>query len=93
MLASDDAGSRDGESVVTLIPDQGECDATGSTDLAVVQGIGRTGRLVTSAALTLFLAFAAPAASPAADLKVMATGLGFGILLDATIIRSLLTTG
>ncbi|WP_053204465.1 MMPL family transporter [Jiangella muralis] len=68
-----------------------EYDATGNTDLAIVQGIGRTGRLVTSAALILFLAFAALAASPATDLKVMATGLGFGILLDATIIRSLLT--
>ncbi|HEV3047639.1 MAG TPA: MMPL family transporter, partial [Solirubrobacteraceae bacterium] len=33
-----------------------EFDATGSTDTAVVRGIGRTGRLVTSAALILFLA-------------------------------------
>jgi len=67
-----------------------EYDATGSTDGAVVQGIGRTGRLVTSAALILFLAFAALASGPATDLKVMATGLGFGILLDATVVRSLL---
>jgi RND superfamily putative drug exporter len=67
-----------------------EYDATGSTDGAVIRGIGRTGRLVTSAALILFLAFAALAASPPTDLKVLATGLGFGILLDATIIRSLL---
>jgi RND superfamily putative drug exporter len=67
-----------------------EYDATGSTDRAVIQGIGRTGRLVTSAALILFLAFAALAASPPTDIKVLATGLGFGILLDATIIRSLL---
>ena len=34
-----------------------EYDRTGSTEAAVVQGIGRTGRLVTSAALILFLAF------------------------------------
>jgi putative drug exporter of the RND superfamily len=67
-----------------------EYDATGSTDRAVILGIGRTGRLVTSAALILFLAFAALAASPPTDLKVMATGLGLGILVDATIIRSLL---
>ena len=32
-----------------------EYDRTGSTETAVVQGIGRTGRLVTSAALILFL--------------------------------------
>jgi putative drug exporter of the RND superfamily len=65
-------------------------DATGSTDRAVVQGMARTGRLVTSAALILFLAFVALAAAPITDLKVMATGLGFGILLDATIVRALL---
>src|SRR6202140_2956214 len=41
-----------------------EYDATGSTDTAVVRGIGRTGRLVTSAALILFLAFAALASGP-----------------------------
>ena len=67
-----------------------EYDAGRSTDEAVILGIGRTGRLVTSAALILFLAFAALASGPGTDLKVMATGLGFGILLDATIVRSLL---
>ncbi len=65
-------------------------DATGSTDRAVVDGMARTGRLVTSAALILFLAFVALASGPGTDLKVMATGLGLGILLDATIIRGLL---
>ncbi len=67
-----------------------EYDATGSTDQAVVRGIGRTGRLVTSAALILFLAFLALSATPETDVKVLATGLGAGILLDAMIIRSLL---
>ena len=67
-----------------------EYDATGDTDRAVIQGMGRTGRLVTSAALILFLAFAALASGPGTDLKVMATALGFGILLDATIIRAVL---
>ena len=32
-----------------------EYDATGDTRTAVIRGIGRTGRLVTSAALILFL--------------------------------------
>ena len=41
-----------------------EYDAGASTDEAVVLGIGRTGRLVTSAALILFLAFAALASGP-----------------------------
>jgi RND superfamily putative drug exporter len=65
-------------------------DAGASTDDAVILGIGRTGRLVTSAALILFLAFAALASGPGTDIKVLATGLGFGILLDATIVRSVL---
>jgi RND superfamily putative drug exporter len=67
-----------------------EYDATGSTDTAVVRGIGRTGRLVTSAAIILFLAFAALASGPQTDVKVLATGLAAGILLDATLIRALL---
>jgi putative drug exporter of the RND superfamily len=67
-----------------------EYDRTGSTHQAVVTGIGRTGRLVTSAALILFLTFVAMASSPGTDLKMFATGLGAGILLDATIIRALI---
>ncbi|HTU77779.1 MAG TPA: MMPL family transporter [Solirubrobacteraceae bacterium] len=67
-----------------------EYDATGSTDAAVVRGIGRTGRLVTSAALILFLAFVSLASGPETEVKVLATGLAAGILLDATVIRALL---
>jgi RND superfamily putative drug exporter len=67
-----------------------EYDSTGSTDVAVVRGIGRTGRLVTSAALILFLAFVSMSSGPETDVKVFATGLAAGILLDATVIRALL---
>jgi putative drug exporter of the RND superfamily len=67
-----------------------EYDKTGDTDEAVVYGLARTGRLVTSAALILFLAFAALASGPETDVKILATGLAAGILLDATVIRALL---
>jgi RND superfamily putative drug exporter len=67
-----------------------ERDRTGSTDTGIIEGIGRTGRLVTGAALILFLAFAALSTGPDTDLKVMATALGAGILLDATVVRALL---
>ncbi|MGX7681805.1 MMPL family transporter [Jatrophihabitans sp. DSM 45814] len=67
-----------------------EYDAGRTTDEAVIEGVGRTGRLVTSAALILFLAFAALASGPGTDLKTLATGLGIGILLDATVVRALL---
>jgi putative drug exporter of the RND superfamily len=67
-----------------------EYDATGSTPKAVVTGLGRTGRLVTSAALILFFAFAALASAPGTDIKVLGTALGVGILIDATLVRALL---
>ncbi len=67
-----------------------EYDATGSTSVAVVAGLGRTGRLVTSAALILFFAFAALASAPGTDIKLFATALGVGILIDATVVRALL---
>jgi len=67
-----------------------EYDATGDTSAAVVTGMGRTGRLVTSAALILFFAFAALASAPGTDIKVLGTALGVGILIDATVVRALL---
>jgi RND superfamily putative drug exporter len=67
-----------------------EYDRGGSTDAAVITGVGRTGRLITSAALILFLAFVALASGPGTDLKTFATALGFGVLVDATVVRSLL---
>jgi RND superfamily putative drug exporter len=67
-----------------------EYDRTGDTSMAVITGIGRTGRLVTSAALILFFSFSAIATSPGTDTKVLGTALGVGILIDATIVRALL---
>ena len=67
-----------------------ERDRTGSTDAGIVEGIGRTGRLVTGAALIMFFAFAALSTGPETDLKVAATAFGAGIVLDATIVRGLL---
>jgi len=67
-----------------------EYDRTGSTETAVIRGIGRTGRLVTSAALILFLAFVALASGPGSELKMTASALAIGIFLDATVIRALI---
>jgi RND superfamily putative drug exporter len=67
-----------------------EYDRGGSTSDAVIVGLGRTGRLVTSAALILFFAFAALSSAPATEIKEFATTLGVGILIDATIVRALL---
>ncbi len=67
-----------------------EYDKTGETSTAVITGLGRTGRLITSAALILFFAFAALASAPGTDIKVLGTALGVGILIDATVVRALL---
>jgi putative drug exporter of the RND superfamily len=67
-----------------------EYDRSGSTETAVIRGIGRTGRLVTSAALILFLAFIALASGPGSELKMVASALAIGIFLDATVIRALI---
>jgi putative drug exporter of the RND superfamily len=67
-----------------------EYERTGSTNEAVVRGIASTGRLVTSAALIVFLAFASMATADELDVKMLATGLGAGVLLDALVVRSLL---
>jgi RND superfamily putative drug exporter len=60
------------------------------TDEATVHGVSYTGRLVTSAALILFLAFIALSTVPVVDVKIFATTLALGILLDATLVRGVL---
>ena len=65
-------------------------DEHGSTPRAVVDGIARTGRLVTSAALILFLAFIALSTVPAVEVKILATALALGIAIDALVVRALL---
>jgi putative drug exporter of the RND superfamily len=65
-------------------------DASGDAQHAVTEGLGRTGRLVTSAAAILMFSFLSMSTGPQTDLKILATGLGAGILIDAVVIRCLL---
>jgi RND superfamily putative drug exporter len=67
-----------------------EYDKSGDTRAAVIEGISRTGRLVTSGALILFFAFVALGGVPVTDVKILSTGLAAGIIVDATIIRGVL---
>ena len=67
-----------------------EHDNGASTDMATVNGVARTGRLVTSAALILFLAFVSLSRVPTTDVKILATALALGIIIDATIVRGVL---
>ena len=65
-------------------------DSSRDARAAVVTGLGRTGRLVTSAAAILMLGFVSMSTSGQTDLKILATGLGAGILVDAVVVRCLL---
>ena len=65
-------------------------DDHGDTHRAVVDGIAHTGRLVTSAALILFLAFVALSTVPSVEVKILATTLALGIVIDAVVVRGLL---
>jgi putative drug exporter of the RND superfamily len=65
-------------------------DEHGDTDRAARDGIAYTGRLVTSAALILFLAFVALSTTPSVEVKILATALALGIAIDAVVVRGLL---
>jgi RND superfamily putative drug exporter len=67
-----------------------EYDRTHSTDKAVVAALARTGRLVTSAGLILAISFLALSTNPDLPVRLIATGLAAGILIDAFIVRTLL---
>jgi uncharacterized membrane protein YdfJ with MMPL/SSD domain len=56
----------------------------------VSSGLQRTGRIITSAAVLIGVVFAAFATGASLDIKAMGVGLTLAILLDATIVRTLL---
>jgi RND superfamily putative drug exporter len=67
-----------------------EYDRTGSTKQAVIRSLGHTGRLVTCAALILAISFASLTTNPDIVVQMIASGLAFGVLIDALIVRTLL---
>ena len=67
-----------------------EYDRSGSTESAIVSGLGHTGRLVTSGAMILAVSFLSLSTNPDLPVRLIATGLAFGILLDAVIVRTIL---
>ncbi|BBG02273.1 MULTISPECIES: MMPL family transporter [Pseudonocardia] len=65
-------------------------DAGMDTTEALVEGLGRSGRVVGYAALILFFSFAAMAGGGELDVAIFASGVALGILIDATLIRAVL---
>lgn len=65
-------------------------DAGGDHREAVVEGISRTGRLITVAAGVFAISMAGLASSAITTLKMMGVGLGVAVLIDATLVRGIL---
>jgi len=65
-------------------------DATHDNERAVAEGLERTGRIVTAAAVIMVAAFSGFVAGRIVDLQELGIGLAFAILIDAFLVRSLL---
>jgi len=63
---------------------------TGATSRAVAEGLARTGRVITGAALIMVAVFAAFGLADMIVIKSLGVGMAIAVLLDATIIRALL---
>jgi RND superfamily putative drug exporter len=61
-----------------------------SNEEAVANGIGRTGRVITAAALAIAVVFLAFGVSSVFFVKQIAIGMAVGVMIDATIVRALL---
>ncbi len=67
-----------------------EWERTGDNNLAVVNGLAKTGGVITSAALIMIAIFGAFMICPAPEIKQLGFGLAVAVLIDATIIRAML---
>ena len=65
-------------------------DRTGDTASAVAIGVQKTGSIITSAALLLFVVIAAFASGEISFIKQIGVGLGLAVILDATVVRMFL---
>jgi len=65
-------------------------DLGDSNEEAVAIGIGKTGRVITAAAIAIALVFLAFGVSSVFFVKQIAIGMAFGVMIDATIVRALL---
>jgi RND superfamily putative drug exporter len=59
-------------------------------DASVAVGLQRTGKIITSAALLIVVVFAGFASGQLLFMKQMGVGLALAVIVDATIVRSLL---
>jgi RND superfamily putative drug exporter len=65
-------------------------DRTGDNDLAIVTGVQKTGRIITSAAVLLAVVIGAFALSGIVFMKMLGIGMLVALLIDATVVRAML---
>jgi len=65
-------------------------DRTGDNDAAVAAGLQSTGRIITGAALIMVAVFGSFAMGRLADVQQLGFGLAVAVLIDATLVRSVL---
>ena len=65
-------------------------EETGDNDRAVAEGLQRSGRIITSAALLIVIVFAGFAAGEIVAMKQLGLGLAVAVIVDATVVRCLL---
>jgi RND superfamily putative drug exporter len=67
-----------------------EWDRTGDNEQAVVAGVQKTGKIITSAALLLGVVIGAFSTSGIQFMKELGVGMLVALLIDATVVRALL---
>jgi RND superfamily putative drug exporter len=65
-------------------------DQTGDSDAAVASGLQRSGRIITSAAFLVMIVFMGFALGQNLGIKEMGLALSIAVVMDATVVRSLL---
>jgi RND superfamily putative drug exporter len=65
-------------------------DETGDNTYSVAQGLEKTGRIITSAALVMVMVCASFAMADIVIVKMFGVGLGLAIIIDVTIVRAIL---
>jgi RND superfamily putative drug exporter len=65
-------------------------DRSGDNSLSIVEGLERTGRIITSAALLMIIVTGAFALTRIIFVKALGLGIAMAVLIDATLIRAIL---
>jgi RND superfamily putative drug exporter len=65
-------------------------DETGDTNVAVANGLQRSGRIITSAAFLILIVFLGFAAGQTLGIKEMGVALSIAVVVDATLVRCIL---